>query len=48
MCIFFAKFIYDEYIRHYFLFHVVSTIFARDLPMSLTCHIIVVIIACKW
>jgi len=28
----FAKFIYNEYIRPYFLMHVVSTIFASDLP----------------
>ena len=29
---FFAKFIYNEYTRPYILSHVVSTIFASDLP----------------
>ena len=29
----FAKFTYNEYIRPYFLLHVVSTIFASDLPV---------------
>ena len=29
---YFAKFTYNEYIRPYFLSHVVSTIFGSDLP----------------
>ena len=32
ICTFFAKFIYNEYIRPYFLSHVVSTIFVSDPP----------------
>ena len=33
MYVFFAKFTYNEYIRPYFLSHIVSTIFASDLPV---------------
>ena len=32
---FFAKFIYNDYIRPYFLSNVVSTIFASDLPQPM-------------
>jgi hypothetical protein len=32
ICTFFAKFICNEYIRPYFLSHVVSTIFASPKP----------------
>jgi hypothetical protein len=35
ICIFFAKFIYNEYSRPYFLMHVVSTVFTSDLPKVL-------------
>jgi hypothetical protein len=31
-CTFFTKFIYNEYIEPYFLSHVVSKIFASELP----------------
>jgi hypothetical protein len=32
ICTLFAKFIYNEYIKPYFLLHVASMIFANDLP----------------
>jgi hypothetical protein len=32
ICTFFAKFIYNEYIRPHFLSHIVSTLFASDPP----------------
>ena len=32
ICVFFAKFIYNEYIKPYFLSHVVFTIFANTPP----------------
>lgn len=34
-----VKFIYNEYIRPYFVLHVVSTIFVSDLPESEIEHI---------
>ena len=34
ICTFFAKFIYNDYIRPFFLLHVVSMIFANDLPVG--------------
>ena len=35
---FVAKFIYNEYIRPYFLSHVISTIFASDLHVCFCMH----------
>ena len=32
ICPFFAKFIHYEYIEPHYLLHIVSTIFASDLP----------------